>query len=126
MGLKNEFELAMLNEPSVFEPLRFYCIWSRDLYFCSHVIMYYLFFGVSSYIYGFVLRCFQYYNTRNCNLLIIHISTFPNTCIVYICVQRHHSPELCSKHNHTVVGYFRVVFTTLWKHPCVKGLSTYM
>ena len=25
-GLKNEFETAMGNEPSVFEPLKFYCI----------------------------------------------------------------------------------------------------
>ena len=25
-GLKNEFETAVVNEPSVFEPLRFYCI----------------------------------------------------------------------------------------------------
>ena len=25
-GLKNEFEVAVVNEPSVFEPLRFYCI----------------------------------------------------------------------------------------------------
>ena len=25
-GLKNEFETAMANEPSVFEPLKFYCI----------------------------------------------------------------------------------------------------
>ena len=25
-GLKNEFETTMLNEPSVFEPLKFYCI----------------------------------------------------------------------------------------------------
>ena len=24
-GLKNEFELAVINEPSVFEPLKFYC-----------------------------------------------------------------------------------------------------
>ena len=24
-GLKNEFEKAMVNEPSVFEPLKFYC-----------------------------------------------------------------------------------------------------
>ena len=24
-GLKNEFETAMINEPSVFEPLKFYC-----------------------------------------------------------------------------------------------------
>ena len=24
-GLKNEFETAMVNEPSVFEPLKFYC-----------------------------------------------------------------------------------------------------
>ena len=25
-GLKNEFETAMVNEPSVFEPLKFYCM----------------------------------------------------------------------------------------------------
>ena len=25
-GLKNEFETAMVNKPSVFEPLKFYCI----------------------------------------------------------------------------------------------------
>ena len=25
-GLKKEFETAMVNEPSVFEPLKFYCI----------------------------------------------------------------------------------------------------
>ena len=25
-GLKNEFETAMVNEPSVFESLKFYCI----------------------------------------------------------------------------------------------------
>ena len=25
-GLKNEFEIAVENEPSVFEPLKFYCI----------------------------------------------------------------------------------------------------
>ena len=27
-GLNNEFETAMVNEPSVFEPLKFYCIYS--------------------------------------------------------------------------------------------------
>ena len=26
-GLKNELETTMVNEPSVFEPLKFYCIW---------------------------------------------------------------------------------------------------
>ena len=26
LGLKNEFEIAVVNEPSVFEPLKFYCI----------------------------------------------------------------------------------------------------
>ena len=26
-GLKNEFKTAMVNEPSVFEPLKFYCSW---------------------------------------------------------------------------------------------------
>ena len=25
-GLKKEFEITMVNEPSVFEPLKFYCI----------------------------------------------------------------------------------------------------
>ena len=28
MGLKNKFETAVVNEPSVFEPLKFYCILS--------------------------------------------------------------------------------------------------
>ena len=27
-GLKNEFERAVVNEPSVFEPLKFYCIYA--------------------------------------------------------------------------------------------------
>ena len=26
-GLKNEFETAVVYEPSVFEPLKFYCMW---------------------------------------------------------------------------------------------------
>ena len=26
-GLRNEFETAVVNEPSVFEPLKFNCIW---------------------------------------------------------------------------------------------------
>ena len=25
-GLRNEFEIAVVNEPSVFDPLKFYCI----------------------------------------------------------------------------------------------------
>ena len=28
-GLKNEFETAVVNEPSVFEPLKFYCTVSK-------------------------------------------------------------------------------------------------
>ena len=28
-GLKNEFETAVVNEPSVFEPLRFYCTYTK-------------------------------------------------------------------------------------------------
>ena len=28
-GLKSEFEIAMVNEPSVFEPLKFYCKYSK-------------------------------------------------------------------------------------------------
>ena len=31
-GLKNEFETATVNEPSVFEPLKFYCIYGILLY----------------------------------------------------------------------------------------------
>ena len=34
-GLKNEFEPAVVNEPSVFEPLKFYCIMNvEEFYFC--------------------------------------------------------------------------------------------
>ena len=29
-GPKNEFETAVVNEPSVFEPLKFYCMWQMD------------------------------------------------------------------------------------------------
>ena len=32
VGLKNEFELTMVNEPSVFEPLRIDCIWNANDY----------------------------------------------------------------------------------------------
>ena len=28
-GLKNEFETAVVNQPSVFESLKFYCIWEK-------------------------------------------------------------------------------------------------
>ena len=31
-GLKNEFETAVVNEPSVFEPSQFYCIAFQSLY----------------------------------------------------------------------------------------------
>ena len=31
-GLRNEFETAMVNEPSVFEPLKFNYIWSRAIW----------------------------------------------------------------------------------------------
>ena len=31
-GLKNEFEIAVVNEPSVFEPLKFYCTHFSDVY----------------------------------------------------------------------------------------------
>ena len=27
LRLKNEFEIAVVNEPSVFEPLKVYCLW---------------------------------------------------------------------------------------------------
>ena len=35
-GLKNEFETAVVNQPSVFEPLNFYCMY---LYMCVFVVM---------------------------------------------------------------------------------------
>ena len=31
-GLKNEFETAVVNQPSVFEPLKFYCSHFSDIY----------------------------------------------------------------------------------------------
>ena len=34
-GLKNEFETAVVNEPSVFEPLKFYCTSFDDEEFCT-------------------------------------------------------------------------------------------
>ena len=39
MGLKNEFETAVVNEPSVFEPLKFYCsnVRHRALKFKMHL-----------------------------------------------------------------------------------------
>ena len=36
-GLKNEFETAVVNEPSVFEPLKFYCINDLVKYCMQHV-----------------------------------------------------------------------------------------
>ena len=29
-GLKNEFETVAVNEPSVFEPLKFYCVFTEE------------------------------------------------------------------------------------------------
>ena len=43
-GPKNEFEQAVVNEPSVFEPLKFYCIWSE---MCSLTTPYQ---GINAYI----------------------------------------------------------------------------
>ena len=36
-GLKNEFETAVANEPSVLEPLKFYCICLSQLRYCKSV-----------------------------------------------------------------------------------------
>ena len=35
-GLKIEFEAAMVNEPSMFEPLKFYCICTLTEWRCGH------------------------------------------------------------------------------------------
>ena len=36
-GLKNEFETAVVNEPSVFEPLKFYCIYNQSTIFVPRI-----------------------------------------------------------------------------------------
>ena len=33
MGPKNEFETAVVKEPSVLEPLKFYCVWFKLILF---------------------------------------------------------------------------------------------
>ena len=38
MGLKNEFKTAVVNEPSVFEPLKFYYIVNEIAYICNQSI----------------------------------------------------------------------------------------
>ena len=38
-GLKNEFKRAVVNEPSVFKPLKFYCIFTERSNFVSHCDM---------------------------------------------------------------------------------------
>ena len=37
-GLKNEFETAVVNEPSVFEPLKFYCIFHKSFNLFIHIL----------------------------------------------------------------------------------------
>ena len=37
-GLKKEFETAVVNEPSVFEPLKFYCTYIFKLIFWSQIL----------------------------------------------------------------------------------------
>ena len=54
-GLNNEFEIAEVNEPSVFEPLKFYCN-------C---------FGKTTEVYTLFLKCIQY------ELLYHDYATFP-------------------------------------------------
>ena len=60
-GLKNEFETALVNEPSVFEPLKFYCIYLflnprmqlLHMYICIMYLLYHVLYGLSviKYIY---------------------------------------------------------------------------
>ena len=40
MGLKNEFETAVVNEPSVFEPMKFYYIRRRSHCFLRNALSY--------------------------------------------------------------------------------------
>ena len=37
-GLKNEFDTAVVNEPSVFEPLKFCCIFKGDIFVTSQLL----------------------------------------------------------------------------------------
>ena len=39
-GPKNEFETAVVNEPSVFEPLKFNCIEAPNTYTVCHILAY--------------------------------------------------------------------------------------
>ena len=52
-GLKNEFETAVVNEPSVFEPLKFYCMfhpitetYAFLLRLKEHVLSFTVFYGL--------------------------------------------------------------------------------
>ena len=38
-GLNNEFEAAVVNEPSVFEPLKFYCINKSNYFIFSNLFI---------------------------------------------------------------------------------------
>ena len=39
-GLKNEFETAVVNEPSMFEPLKFYCIYNKSVMTIRFLLLY--------------------------------------------------------------------------------------
>ena len=38
-GLRNEFEIAMVNEPSVFEPLKFYCMSNFNRFYIESIVI---------------------------------------------------------------------------------------
>ena len=58
-GLKNEFKTAVVNEPSVFEPLKFNCI--QDLAY-----------SLGRLILRLALATIMIYNERNTNISFLH------------------------------------------------------
>ena len=58
-GLKNEFERAVVNEPSVFEPLTFYCIMILDLVLIRCMSLIYFLRGLEKFPQMGNITCFE-------------------------------------------------------------------
>ena len=58
-GLKNEFETAVVNEPSVFEPLKFYCIYSSNFEVFIHKSSLLLICSVHVYVVNMLYTIFE-------------------------------------------------------------------
>ena len=64
-GLKDEFEIAMVNEQSVFKPLKFYCIYGTKIWcLCMKSVLSHFIFDIS------LLRLYVYHiNPRKMSLI---------------------------------------------------------